>query len=361
MLFRSAAAGLEAFWARQARELLTWDQDFHTTLEWDLPFAQWFVGGTLNMTTNCLDRHVEAGRGDRIAYFWEGEPGDTREITYAELLDEVSRFANVLKGLGLKRGDRVAVYMPMIPELPVAMLAWYSRNPRAVKLLSDWSRTWTAAAVRAADGKPAGVFPAAIHFGDERLNGTGSWWNPGLGDLYRWKPQDLDMVWGKILLAYQLTGDETLLRGIHSQLDILRKYQGKRIENPDPGSLDWVGMQLQPHLWLARWYRSYTGRDDYDDLIGAAGGYGRFQLTGKTTEADHTHAGELAAMRFNLPMLTTEVRGTDRINLLPFSLVGPMTGGPVAIRSEEHTSELQSLVNLVCRPLLEKKNSHSTP
>ena len=118
-----AAAGLEAFWARQARELLTWDQDFHTTLEWELPFAQWFVGGTLNMTTNCLDRHVDAGRGDRIAYFWEGEPGDTREITYAELLDEVSRFANVLKGLGLKRGDRVAVYMPMIPELPVAMLA----------------------------------------------------------------------------------------------------------------------------------------------------------------------------------------------------------------------------------------------
>ena len=118
-----AAAGLEDFWARQARALLTWDQDFHTTLEWDLPFAQWFVGGTLNMTTNCLDRHVEAGRGDRIAYFWEGEPGDTREITYAELLDEVSRFANVLKGLGLKRGDRVAVYMPMIPELPVAMLA----------------------------------------------------------------------------------------------------------------------------------------------------------------------------------------------------------------------------------------------
>ena len=118
-----AAAGPEAFWARQARELLTWDQDFHTTLEWDLPFAQWFVGGTSNMTTNCLDRHVDAGRGDRIAYFWEGEPGDTREITYAELLDEVSRFANVLKGLGLKRGDRVAVYMPMIPELPVAMLA----------------------------------------------------------------------------------------------------------------------------------------------------------------------------------------------------------------------------------------------
>ncbi len=118
-----AAADYEAFWARQARELITWDQDFHTTLEWDLPFAQWFLGGTLNLTANCLDRHVDAGHGDRIAFFWEGEPGDTREISYAGLLDEVCRFANVLKGLGLERDDRVAVYMPMIPELPVAMLA----------------------------------------------------------------------------------------------------------------------------------------------------------------------------------------------------------------------------------------------
>ena len=87
------------------------------------PFAKWFVGGTLNVSYNCLDRHVEAGRGDKVAYHWEGEPGDTRTITYAELLDEVCRFANVLKGLGVERGDRVGIYMPMIPELPVAMLA----------------------------------------------------------------------------------------------------------------------------------------------------------------------------------------------------------------------------------------------
>ncbi|HCV35395.1 MAG TPA: acetate--CoA ligase [Acidimicrobiaceae bacterium] len=118
-----AEADYEAFWARQARELLTWDEDFHTTLEWDLPFAKWFVGGKLNLSANCLDRHVEAGYGDRIAYYWEGEPGDTREITYSDLLAEVSRFANVMKGLGLAKGDRVAIYMPMIPELPVAMLA----------------------------------------------------------------------------------------------------------------------------------------------------------------------------------------------------------------------------------------------
>ncbi|MFN8039513.1 MAG: acetate--CoA ligase [Acidimicrobiales bacterium] len=122
-LYDEAAADLEAFWARQARELITWYDDFDTVLEWDLPFARWFVGGTLNVSYNCLDRHVEAGRGDRVAFHWEGEPGDTRTITYADLLDEVSRFANVLKGLGVERGDRVAIYMPMIPELPVAMLA----------------------------------------------------------------------------------------------------------------------------------------------------------------------------------------------------------------------------------------------
>ena len=92
-------------------------------LEWELPDAKWFVGGTLNVSENCLDRHVDAGRGDAVAFHWEGEPGDTRTITYADLLDEVSRFANVLKGLGVERGDRVAIYMPMIPELPVAMLA----------------------------------------------------------------------------------------------------------------------------------------------------------------------------------------------------------------------------------------------
>ena len=122
-LYDEAEADYEAFWARQARDLLTWDTDFHTTLEWELPFAKWFIGGSLNVAANCLDRHVAAGRGDKIAYFWEGEPGDTRILTYADLLREVCKFANVLKSLGLRRGDRAAIYMPMIPELPVAMLA----------------------------------------------------------------------------------------------------------------------------------------------------------------------------------------------------------------------------------------------
>ncbi|NCY16150.1 MAG: acetate--CoA ligase [Actinobacteria bacterium] len=122
-LYREADADFEAFWARQARELLTWSRDFDTTLEWNLPDARWFVGGELNVSVNCLDRHVAAGIGDRVAFHWEGEPGDTRTITYADLLAEVQRFANALKSLGVERGDRVAIYMPMIPELPVAMLA----------------------------------------------------------------------------------------------------------------------------------------------------------------------------------------------------------------------------------------------
>jgi acetyl-CoA synthetase len=118
-----AAKDVEGFWAAQARELVAWSKDFGTVCEWESPFAKWFIGGELNVSYNCLDRHVDAGRGDKVAYYWEGEPGDTRVITYAELLDEVQRFANVLKGLGVAKGDRVNIYLPMIPELPVALLA----------------------------------------------------------------------------------------------------------------------------------------------------------------------------------------------------------------------------------------------
>ena len=103
-MWAEADADYEAFWARQARELLTWFEDFDTTLEWDLPFSKWFVGGKLNVSYNCLDRHVEAGRGGKVAIHWEGEPGDTRTFTYSELLAEVERFANALEGPGVDRG-----------------------------------------------------------------------------------------------------------------------------------------------------------------------------------------------------------------------------------------------------------------
>jgi acetyl-CoA synthetase len=121
-LYERADADVEAFWASEA-ESLSWYRKWDTVLEWDPPFAKWFCGGQLNVSYNCLDRHVEAGRGDKIAYYWEGEPGDRREITYKQLLDEVCQAANAMKELGISRGDRVAIYMPMIPELPIAMLA----------------------------------------------------------------------------------------------------------------------------------------------------------------------------------------------------------------------------------------------
>jgi len=122
-LYEEAERDPEAFWAAQARERLSWHTPFETTLEWDLPFARWFGGGKLNVAYNCVDRHVERGLGDKVAYHWIGEPGDTRTITFRDLQVLVNRAANALKELGVQAGDRVAIYMPMIPELPVAMLA----------------------------------------------------------------------------------------------------------------------------------------------------------------------------------------------------------------------------------------------
>ncbi|MEJ6721867.1 acetate--CoA ligase [Ilumatobacter sp.] len=122
-LYDEANADDEAFWARQASELVEWFEPWNTVLDWQLPYAKWFEGGTLNVAHNCLDRHVNAGNGGRVAIHWEGEPGDTRKITYQDLLDEVSQFSNALKDLGVQKGDRVNIYLPMIPEAAVAMLA----------------------------------------------------------------------------------------------------------------------------------------------------------------------------------------------------------------------------------------------
>ncbi len=121
-IYERAAADLEGFWAEEAAKL-SWFKPWDRVLSWEPPFARWFEGGQLNVSVNCLDRHVEAGQGDKVAYHWEGEPGDRKAITYAELLTEVSKCANAFKALGVRRGDRVAIYMPMIPEMPIAMLA----------------------------------------------------------------------------------------------------------------------------------------------------------------------------------------------------------------------------------------------
>lgn len=122
--YEAASTDRLGYWADQARNTLSWDTDFGETLDWsEAPFAQWFVGGELNAAYNCVDRHVDAGNGERVALHFEGEPGDSRSLTYSDLKDEVSRAANAFESLGVTKGDRVAIYMPMIPETVVAMLA----------------------------------------------------------------------------------------------------------------------------------------------------------------------------------------------------------------------------------------------
>jgi acetyl-CoA synthetase len=111
-----------AFWEKQAGQL-HWFKKWDSVLDWQPPFAKWFVGGKLNASYNALDRHVLEGRGDRVAFYFEGEPGDTRTLTYADVFREVKKAANALTSLGIKDGDRVAIYMPMIPEAVIAMLA----------------------------------------------------------------------------------------------------------------------------------------------------------------------------------------------------------------------------------------------
>ena len=118
-----AAADPEKFWARLAESELHWFKKWDTVLQWEAPHAQWFIGGKINISYNCLDRHLTTARRNKAALIWEGEPGETRTLTYQQLHTEVCRFANVLKKIGVEKGDRVALYMPLIPELAISMLA----------------------------------------------------------------------------------------------------------------------------------------------------------------------------------------------------------------------------------------------
>ena len=121
-IYDKAKQDPETFWAEQARDL-EWIKPWTKVLDWKPPHAQWFIGGKLNIAANCVDRHVRGPRRNKAALIWEGEPGDRRTLTYWDLYREVSKFANVLKKLGVRKGDRVAIYLPLIPEAAITMLA----------------------------------------------------------------------------------------------------------------------------------------------------------------------------------------------------------------------------------------------
>src|SRR5690349_15862405 len=122
-LYDKAARQYEKFWAMQAKSLLHWFKPWKKVLQWKPPHAKWFVGGKLNVSYNCIDRHINGPLRNKAALVWEGEPGDRRTLTYWDLYVEVQKFANVMKNLGVKKGDRVAIYLPLIPEAAIAMLA----------------------------------------------------------------------------------------------------------------------------------------------------------------------------------------------------------------------------------------------
>src|SRR5689334_22303960 len=210
--YDEAAADRLGFWATQARRL-SWAAPWSEVLDWsDAPVARWFVGGRLNVAYNCVDRHVEDGHGDQVAYHWEGEPGDTRTITYAELKEEVCRAANALVELGVRTGDRVAIYLPMIPETVIAMLACARLGaPHTVVFggfsstaLSDRILDCDARVVITADGgyrrgAPAGLKPAV----DEALERC-----PGVRSVLVVRRTGQDVAWteGRDLWWHDVVG-----------------------------------------------------------------------------------------------------------------------------------------------------------
>src|SRR3954466_3363166 len=121
-MYRESIKSPAKFWAREASELV-WQKRWKSVLKWKAPFAQWFVGGKLNLSENCLDRHLSGPKRNKVAILWEGEPGDKRALTYQQLHRDVCRFANVLKRNKIRKGDRVIIYLPTIPEAAIAMLA----------------------------------------------------------------------------------------------------------------------------------------------------------------------------------------------------------------------------------------------
>lgn len=257
---------------------------------------------------------------------------------------------------------------------PAAMIAWYAHLPKAVDLVHSWAKAWSEDSVRAGESKPAGIIPAVVRFQDDSVDGGGKWWDAEIGGLYTFQPSGTqDEIIGKMMAAWELTGDDSVLDGLRAQLRIARSYRAKPIENPQVGTLEWAASQVAaPAPWMASWYRAVTGDDEFDDLALADIGYNRYLVSGETADIDAQHTHDLEAMRYNLPLLTSEVRKTDRIALRGGSLLGPLTGSPgrptetplfamtwqsvgpdfaAVVRSSDSRSVRAQLYNFARRPL----------
>lgn len=229
-------------------------------------------------------------------------------------------------------------YSARIMRAP-AMVAWYSSLPQASALVTDWARAWNEDTLRAGAGKPAGIVPGSVRFEDDSVDAFGNWVDPNLGLTYLWEPWKNKFVFGKMIAAYRLTGDDHFLESMRKTLTLLREAQkSPSSPNAAKGTLDWAKQQMlicDPiSQWghgvvTATWYHIVTGDRQFDDLARQDPIYGKFLADADPASVNAAHELELTKMRFNLPMYTDQVKSTDRVYLLPWSLLGAMGGSSI--------------------------------
>lgn len=229
-------------------------------------------------------------------------------------------------------------YSARIMRAP-AMVAWYSHLPQASQLVVDWARSWNEDTLRAGQGKPAGIVPGSIRFEDDSVDAFDNWVDPELGLTYLWEPWKNKFVFGKMIAAYRLTGDDTYMKSMRVTMDLLRDaQQSPPSKSAKIGSLDWAKQQMlirDPTMrWAdgvvtATWYRIATGDTQYDDLAKQDPIFGKYLVDGDPQSMNAAHELELDKMRYNLPMYTDQVKTTDRVFLLPWSLLGAMGGSSI--------------------------------
>src|SRR5438270_377150 len=237
---------LEDFWREEAQKRVTWFKPFDQVLEWKLPYAKWFLGGKLNVCYNCVDRHVEAGRGDKVAYYWEGEPVDQkRTITFSDLQRDVVQFANALKKLGVKKGTPVGIYMGMVPELPVAMLA-------CTRLGAPHTVVFGGFSADSLSGRLNDMECELLITQNEGLrNGT-------TGGIYEGVPNFPDKDrWWDIIERYKVDVLYTAPTAIRTHMKWGPEY-AKKHDLSSLRLLGTVGEPINPEAWV--WYRENVGR-----------------------------------------------------------------------------------------------------